>query len=248
MSRECLIEEKITKFCKDYKKTILFSLLLSLLFFGLWILGYFILIGSKKYHIYLNHNISLNNFLTLGAVLGTVLIGIGSNLFAKRQLEINQNTIKIELAIRYKDHYCKLRDAIAKFIDNLPNFYEDNELSNIKFNKDVKFWENYSEIYYLTTEAELLFSKDIVDINKHICNLALEICKKLDYITTRVPEFLKSGVAHENLQEQSKQKWEEHLKTRTELSKYVFNFEDDKSDLLMIYLKYTQILRQDISN
>ena len=27
--------------------------------------------------------------------------------------------INIELAIRYKDHYCKLRDAIDNFIDNV---------------------------------------------------------------------------------------------------------------------------------
>jgi hypothetical protein len=80
----------------------------------LFITGLFMVI--KYWGFYPENIISLNNFLTLGAILGAILIGIGSNNFAKKQLEINEKSVKMELAIRYKDHYCALSATMREII------------------------------------------------------------------------------------------------------------------------------------
>ena len=129
-----------------------------------WIAILILFLYIKYFHLYPQNIISLNNFLTLGAVLGTILIGIGSNVFAKKQLEINQQTINIELAIRYKDHYTELVKAVrnmASLVGNIPK--NDNKADHVNIHNSMQNARNI--IIDITQQAEILFDNDVVNAN-----------------------------------------------------------------------------------
>jgi hypothetical protein len=123
-------------------------------------LGLIILLMIIKYYYfglslidYDKVRISLNNMLTLGAT-------ISATAFAWKQIEINQHTAKIELAIRYKDHYVKLVKALRNFINCHAEFSEE-----IPLNVQKLAW---IELIDVTLEGQLIFDVDIQNLNQEI--------------------------------------------------------------------------------
>lgn len=198
--------------------------------------GCFLLI--KYFHIYPNIIISLNNFLTLGAVLGTILIGVGSNSFAKKQLEINQKTINIELAIRYKDHYTELVKAVrnmASLVGNIPR--NDNRADHVNIYNAMQNARNI--IIDITQQAEILFDNEVVNANISIRKSAEELFSAIyamyhyHLVNNRDDGPMSLETAYKKYH------------TANEVFLYYLNEDPDtkQSPLLTIYLKHTTLLR-----
>lgn len=134
----------------------------------IWIVLIIFIMGVKCWYFEsqkMNYNfdlirISLNNILTLGAV-------ISATAFAWRQIEINQHTAKIELAIRYKDHYVKLIKALRNFINSHAELSGDISL---KFQQSALV-----ELIDVTLEGQLIFDEETQRLNKTIQLSAHEV-------------------------------------------------------------------------
>lgn len=208
-----------------------------------WIAILILFLLIKYFHLYPQNIISLNNFLTLGAVLGTILIGIGSNSFAKKQLEINQKTIKMELAIRYKDHYSELSKALREIISI--------EAPVEKFDTDY-LKTLYLHIYDLSQQAELIFEKDIVDANIEISHCAFKMFNGISMINSAT-SILKNqeeqygGASPENdgLKEIIRTNHADFNKNKHKIMEYLnHDPKTDQSKLLALYLNHTKPLRE----
>lgn len=150
MKNDCCIENWIRKntplLCFIFKLISFWIVLIILImvvkycYFGLSI---------KNYDL---ARISLNNVLTLGAA-------ISAAAFAWRQIEINQHTAEVELAIRYKDHYVKLVKALRNFI----NCHKLSENTSLKIRESA-----WIELIDIALEGQLIFNTDIQKFNKEI--------------------------------------------------------------------------------
>lgn len=140
MPNDCIIENWLRK--NKFWLSFVYKI------FCIWILLIILLMIVKYFYLglslieYDKARISLNNMLTLGAALSAIA-------FAWKQIEINQHTANIEVAIRYKDHYVKLIKALRRLIK------ETNS-------------DSLAELIDITLEAELLFDHDTQIINKEI--------------------------------------------------------------------------------
>ena len=197
--------------------------------------------GLKKYHLYPDNMISLNNFLTLGTVLGAILIGIGSNSFAKKQLIINEKSVNIEMAMRYKDHYCELCKELREILLQSNKDY---------FDIDTDILMSISNnINGLSEQAELLFDKDIVDANIKLRDSAFNI-----YIS-----FLRNKLGNSTLEDNKSnndfdsarlkqviaETYQEFVENQEEIHSYLtLKNEAKQPKLLSLYLKHTKILRE----
>lgn len=212
-------------------------------FISIWLVVTMLLVLLKYLHLYPQNIISLNNFLTLGAVLGVILIGIGSNSFAKKQLEINQKTINIELAIRYKDHYTELVKAVrnmASLIGNTPR--NDNRADHVNIYNAMQNARNI--IIDITQQAEILFDNEVVNVNIHIRKSA-EMLFSAIYQMYHFHLVNSRDDGPTSLQ-QAYQK----INDVNEVFLYYLNEDPDtkQSPLLTIYLKHTTLLRLDCLN
>lgn len=199
--------------------------------------GSFIII--KYFHLYPQNIISLNNFLTLGAVLGTILIGIGSNSFAKKQLEINQKTINIELAIRYKDHYTELVKAVrnmASLVGNIPK--NDNKADHVNIHNSMQNARNI--IIDITQQAEILFDNDVVNAN-------IAIRKNAEKLFSAIREMYIFYLV--NCRENGPMSLDQANQKISDANEVFLSYLNEDPDtkqspLLTIYLKHTILLRK----
>lgn len=204
-----------------------------------WVVVSGSLIIIKYFHLYPQNIISLNNFLTLGAVLGTILIGIGSNSFAKKQLEINQKTINIELAIRYKDHYTELVKAVRNMLSLLGNTpSKDNKVDHVNIYNKIQDARNI--IIDITQQAEILFDNDVVNANINIRKNA----EKLFSAIYKMYCFHSVNNRYDG--PMSLQQEYQEINDVNEVFLYYLNEDQNnkQSPLLTLYLKHTILLRK----
>lgn len=125
--------------------------------------------------------ISLNNILTLGAA-------ISAAAFAWRQIEINQHTAEVELAIRYKDHYVKLVKALRNFI----SCYKLSESTSSEIRESA-----WIELIDITLEGQLVFNSDIQRLNEEIQSHANGVFQNNEKINAKKISLQDMHQAHE---------------------------------------------------
>ena len=223
---------------------------ITISFITVWFIAVLAIVYIKNHHLYPDNIISLNNFLTLGAVLGAILIGIGSNNFAMKQLVINEKSVNIEMAVRYKEHYCQLFSVLRDLVSIKLEAEDVVDLDMIK--------TLYRKIYDLSDEAELLFDNDIINANIELRNLALKIYDSLskknesimhtsqDIISFRKNMgFIFDDDSVDIIKNQIPGFHKEFLKNQNLI--YDFINRDNSNNpckLLSLYLKHTKILRE----
>lgn len=102
----------------------------------------------------------------LGA-FGTIGTGFILAFLACTQNQINQRSQKIDIALRYKDHFTRLSEAILGLL--MSKTIE--EIANAQI-----------RVQRLYDEAELVFFEDVVMINKEILDLAKDLCAYKRYL------------------------------------------------------------------
>lgn len=112
--------------------------------------------------------------------IGTCLTGLFLAYFACQQNQINTNSQKIELALRYQNHYKKLRQTIFTYLE-LGDYIQKAECEEEKLTKNDIFKsaiDNLKNIELLVAEAELSFTEEIFNLNLKIYNDILESYQK----------------------------------------------------------------------
>ncbi len=180
MTNDCFIENWVKN-----NKSLLYFLFKLVCF---WMASIILLMYIKYLYLglpladYGKSRISLNNMLTLGAV-------ISATAFAWRQIEINQHTAKIELAIRYKDHYVKLVKALRNFINSHAEL--SGEIS-VDIQKSI-----WVELIDITLEGQLIFDTETQELNKKIQLYANEVMQSKRIIKSEMFSFLDKQKAEE---------------------------------------------------
>lgn len=197
-----------------HKNCILLSWTVTAIF--IWLCSFGIILLIKFYFFEIPERISLGNFLNLGIALGTISAAIGAGFFATKQIEINNKQTKIELALRYKDHYVKFINIIRKTLWKFNEIYRDvkklvdqiDRASGYIYNLEYKVAINNQLVY--GNHIELLLN-NIIEIYHHItpefrkCQIIRIKLNKNDYflgIEDVTQEYIKCVVLEfkENLQ------------------------------------------------
>jgi hypothetical protein len=178
--------------------------------------------------------------------IGTCVTGFALVFFAykqnkinKRQSEINQISQKIEIALRYQNHYIRLSEFIEKFnsdsatyMDRLPSVH------HVDIALEEELHQKGIVIRQLKDEAELSFGKDVTGIieNKILANV-------ID-CNIKLKEFIKSERDHIDDHGMNTNTRENDVNAIEKIVTKYKIYPDTKQEMLKIYQKYTKILRE----
>ena len=167
--------------------------------------------------------------------IGTCVTGIALAILAWKQSRINQISQKIEIALRYQDHYIRLSEFIEKFNSDLDKYVNPLHTPNYECIKPMMLQQEAKQkhllMLQLMREAQLSFLEDFQnDISKikEISNdHILECYDKLANIIT-------SSYADSST-----------IRRPVSMIVQTYKISDDIQDeILTIYKKYTEILRK----